>query len=139
MPSSPSIAMRGSRAAIAFLESDVDAVGNPVTNLMWAGSNDAGANWPGGGSVVGGLAGLSRMTPKAAVSANGDVNIAWQESRFGGSGFEIRSARTPDSGQSWGVVNRTGTAASSIIPALAGGAGNRVIHFWAEGTIVRSY
>ena len=36
-----------------------------------------------------------------AVTPNGEVNVAWQESRFGGAGFEIRSAHTVNGGGSW--------------------------------------
>ncbi|MHC5020594.1 MAG: IPT/TIG domain-containing protein [Planctomycetota bacterium] len=139
-PADPSLAMSGSRAAIAFAQNGVDYAGRAVTDVMVALSTDGGASWPGGGPVAGGVAGQSRFTPGAAVTPNGEVNIAWQESVFGGPGFEIRAAHTTNGGGSWAIVNRSGTAASSILPSVCGGAsGNRVIHLWAEGAGVWSY
>lgn len=136
VPGAPSLALRGGRAVIAFVQDGFDQANQPVTDVLAAISADAGANWPGGGVLAGGVAGLQRYTPVAAASANGDVNVAWQESIFagggGGSGFEIRSARTADAGGQWSIVNRSGTAGSSILPAIAGGTGNRVIHLWVE-------
>jgi hypothetical protein len=139
-PADPSIAMIGSRAAIAFLQNGVDYAGRAVTDVMVALSTDSGQSWPGGGPVAGGVAGQPRFTPGVAVTPTGEVNVAWQESVFGGPGFDIRAANTTNGGGSWAIVNRSGTAASSILPSVCGGAsGNRVIHLWAEGAGVWSY